>query len=272
MSIKGLTLAAILVIGAFGSTLSSPQSPSKLPAQKQETPWPLLDVIKHPDGSYCGLDGAASRGSHKAAFNRLKNRYHLPARFEEITILDLLSLPQGTVARDRKSIVPPDANDTNQNRGVSIVGYVVRVQVLGCGPAEETAKSWPQRPKRGVESNNCYTNDLGVCSVQFRLTSNPDLPTNDGHNIFVVEVTERGRRLAQKNLLNSSIGPDWSIDKLRELERRWVRFSGWLFFDGGYLDRAWAVDPEDTIGKPNMRETVWEIHPVLGIEADVPAP
>jgi hypothetical protein len=73
--------------------------------------------------------------------------------------------------------------------------------------------------------------------------------------------------LAERNLLTSNIGKDWSVDVLRkQLVGHRARISGWLFFDQKYMNRSWSSDPEDTLGPPNARQSAWEIHPVMGIE------
>ena len=80
--------------------------------------------------------------------------------------------------------------------------------------------------------------------------------------------------LAERKLLKfNDIGEQWSIDNLRKkLLKKWVRFSGWLFFEPGYAHRAWLSDPEDKVGLSNTIETAWGIHPVLGIEVVEPPP
>ena len=153
------------------------------------------------------------------------------------------------------------------------MGYVTDVLVLGCGAAD--AKDGKilevDLPKRkGVESAICYVNDPNLCTTQIFITSDPNLPTEGGRNLFVVNVTQRSRILAKRKLLISDIGNDWSTQILRKkILKHWVRFSGWLFFNQNYRERGWAIDLNDKIGKPNDRQSAWGLHPVMGIEVDV---
>jgi hypothetical protein len=105
------------------------------------------------------------------------------------------------------------------------------------------------------------------CDTQVLITQDRSLIQKNGRNIFVIEITPRSRILAGRKRLTSNIGKDWSVDQLRkELLGRRVRFSGWLLFDAKYMDRSWSSDLEDTVGRPNARQSAWELHPVMGIE------
>lgn len=119
----------------------------------------------------------------------------------------------------------------------------------------------------GGESCNCNTTTRSQCDAHINVVVDPFNNAGNGRGVVVVEVTERSRRLAAQGLLTSNIGNDWSTQTLRaRLLGRWVRFSGWLFFDADHYDQAWVVDENNTIGRSNFRETAWEIHPVMGIE------
>lgn len=194
--------------------------------------------------------------------------------FEQLTLTDLENkLPQGEIGADRTLINFPTSEDQNNQRAVTVVGYVTDVLILGCGAATIPDGPFPiivqVKPKQrvGVESANCYVHKDYLCTAQLMVTQDPDLPHNDGHNIFWIDVTRRSRHLAKLSYLTSNIGNDWSTTTLRkQIKHHWVSLSGWLFFNLNYRERAWATDPENKIGKQNERQTAWEIHPVMGIE------
>src|SRR6266487_3331827 len=78
--------------------------------------------------------------------------------------------------------------------------------------------------------------------------------------MVVVEVQERVRRVAAKGLVSSNIGKNWSTPMLRaRLLGRWVKFSGWLFYDADHHLESWQVDTQNTLDGNNWRETGCEI-------------
>lgn len=285
MPTRVLVLTALLTLAAYvsGATQIQPaagasSSETQAKASPTPVPWPNLDRVKNPKGVICGLDGAPGGVAERAAQNRLMNRYHLPEKgFEQLRLRDLEeNLPQGEFTPEKKLINFPLSDDRNNQRAVAVVGYVTEVLVLGCGAAHVTADDIisivPPIERKGVESANCYVNRESLCTTQIILTPDPTLPRDGRRNVFVVEVTRRSRWLVKQNLLVSNIGLDWSTETLRKrILKNWVRFSGWLFFDQNYRERAWVTDPDNKIGKPNDRQTAWEIHPVMGIEV-VPPP
>lgn len=291
VSVLALILVLLLIFGALESAKLQ-ESTQNLKANVQASPspspspWPNLDRVQI-GKDYCGLDGAPGKDLERAAQNRLRNRYHLPQDgFEDFTLQDLRdTLPQGEIDKKKKLVKFPTSDDPNHKRAVSVVAYVTDVLILGCGVAvekinektgSERVSLVPRLKRSGVESASCYVADEKLCTTQIFVTPGPNLSREKGRNVFVMNVTQRSRLLAQGNHLNSNIGNDWSTgllkDKIKGIKGKWVRLSGWLFFNQNYREKAWASDPDNKIGKSNDRETAWSLHPVMGIEVDVPPP
>src|SRR5439155_26027660 len=107
------TSSVFLILMLLGLTVTSAGA---------QPSWPNLDTLDNypnPAGTTCTLDGSGRSGSEKAATNRLKNRYTLPAgSFETILLSDIMKLPSGTPNAPTKS------TDPNNNRAVTVVGFV----------------------------------------------------------------------------------------------------------------------------------------------------
>jgi hypothetical protein len=224
------------------------------------TPWPDLSTLTNfpnATGNKCGINGAG-QSAEKKALNRLKNRFRLPSgAFESITFNELLALNQGHPNSQHNDIVGfPNSNDPNNLRAVTIEGFVAFAFAAGCA----------QHGNTGGESCNCNTTVKALCDTHINVLPQQGMSSAGGRNVYVVEVTERIRRLAKLGLLNSNIGNNWSTAKLKaKLEGHRVRFSGYLFFDTDHASQAWASDPQNKLGGSNFRQTAWEIHPVMAI-------
>ncbi|MFN7930401.1 MAG: hypothetical protein U0Y68_21245 [Blastocatellia bacterium] len=223
-------------------------------AQAQQ-PWPNLETLRqypNPEGNSCPVTGRASATAEKKRTNTLKNRYKLPANgFESLLLSQLMTIPSGTVA------APPDSSDPNQKRAVTVVGYVRKVTAGGSAG----------------ESCNCGATRSDLLDSHIEIVLNPNNMGAAGRGVVVVEITERVRRLARSGFLQSNIGNDWSLAMLRaRLQGRWVKFSGYLFYDADHHTETWQVDPQNRIGNPNWRQTSWEVHPVLALETNVAPP
>jgi len=227
---------------------------------KKEVPaWPDLTSINVGLPALCNIDGAAHE-PEKAKLNDLKNRFRLPeGNFQPISFNDLLAMNQGKIVGDTVKDFPTSSDKGNQ-KAVVLEGYVNRVSVGGCSTGE---------------SCNCGTKNKLFCDTHIDFYPDKNSVTADGHNMFVVEITQRMRLLAAQGLLSSNVGNDWSTAKLTSLEGHRVRFSGWLYFDTDHVNETWQPDPQDKVksvdaqGKPhfaNWRQTAWEIHPVMKIE------
>jgi hypothetical protein len=249
-------------------------------AAQQPTPWPDLDVLKPFKGwktNSCSIDGAGKPGTEKARSNRLKNRYHLPPNgFQEITYEELMALDKGRINSKNEVVDFPQSDHPDNQRAVSFVGYVVKAFAAGC--SVRTDKKTGKVKSQG-ESCNCNTADKRLCDTHIDVVLNEGASHKGGRGVIVVEVSERSRRLARMGLLkdHNTVGSNWSSWALGDKKSKnrivgkWVRFYGWLFFDVDHADQGWDIDPNDTVGRENFRQTAWEIHPVMGIEV-LPGP
>ena len=250
-----LVLAALILVGARSPSAISVRAEIAAPAP---TPWPDLTTISVGNGKTCGIDGAGAPGSEKAKLNDLKNRFRLPSgQFDTITFKDLLALNQGHVNAQHKIVGFPDSSDPNNQRAVTVEGFVQLVFVGGCA----------KHGNNGGESCNCNTTVKSICDTHINVLPDETSESTDGRNTYIVEVTERVRQLTKKGLLSSNIGNNWSTTTLKaKIEGHRVRFSGFLFFDTDHADQAFVSDPQNNIGGSNFRQTAWEVHPVMGIE------
>jgi hypothetical protein len=181
----------------------------------------------------CPLEGDAVQAFRQAA-NRLKNRNiaPTPAQIDPAVTLAALAVPGD------------DENRWQPTQGASVVGYVIDVKA------------------GGKETVNCGE-DIAVyrdTHIELVLQSNQTAKKRR----VIVEVTPKWREFM------SSQAIDWSTPTLKNtLEGRWVRFTGWLFFDIEHDDEAENTTPGRA---ENWRATAWEIHPVTTIQVCTAGP
>jgi hypothetical protein len=183
------------------------------------------------DGSPCRPQGDDPKPSF-IALDLQKNRASSPNAADidhEVTLGAILA--PGT-----------DIDRFDATRGATIEGIVVRV-------------------KQGSrETCNCHASDPIDQDTHIELAlSGSATPTQR----VVVEVTPRIR----KQMKNA--GQDWSTRALQGedgadgIVGKWLRITGWLFFDDIHLKIAENTNPG---GSHNVRATCWEIHPVTALE------
>jgi hypothetical protein len=106
----------------------------------------------------------------------------------------------------------------------------------------------------GIESVNCHARDPAHRDTHIELALNAGAPAS---RRVIVEVTPRWRE-------KISAVFDWSTSSLKtQLIGRHVRITGWLFNDLEHKPQAENTNPG---GAHNWRATIWEIHPITGIE------
>jgi hypothetical protein len=106
----------------------------------------------------------------------------------------------------------------------------------------------------GIESVNCHAKDPAHRDTHIELALDAGAPARQR---VIVEVTPRWREKVAAVF-------DWSTSSLKhQLIGRRVRVTGWLFNDLEHKPQAENSNPG---GAHNWRATVWEIHPVTGIQ------
>ena len=117
-------------------------------------------------------------------------------------------------------------------QGVEITGYVVSVS-----------------PGGSQESCNCGRKDLQDIHIDVVLKKS-DAANNRKH--FIVEITPKFQVTLGK-----------LKDVRKQIKGKWVKFTGWLFYDSIHADEAENTAP----GRDgNWRATAWEVHPVSKFE------
>jgi hypothetical protein len=135
-----------------------------------------------------------------------------------------------------------DIDRFDATKGATIEGIVVRVK--------EGSK----------ESCNCHATDPIDQDTHIEMAlSGSATPTQR----IVAEVTPRLRKQMK------DAGQDWSTrafqgeDGADGIVGKWLRITGWLFFDDIHLKVAENTNPG---GPHNVRATCWEIHPITALE------
>lgn len=106
----------------------------------------------------------------------------------------------------------------------------------------------------GIESVNCHATDPAHRDTHIELALTAGAPETQR---VIVEVTPRWRQ-------KMAVIADWSTPALKkQLLGHRVRVTGWLFDDLEHQAQAENTNPGSA---KDWRATVWEIHPVTGIQ------
>jgi hypothetical protein len=195
----------------------------------------VLVALVESEGAPSVVQGCPKHGSavqeRAKVLNVKKNRDDVPAPSQiksDITFATLMKAgehPRGFKEGD----------------AISIVGYVVEVR-LGA-----------------VETCNCKATDPWERDSHIEVITDL-MDAGNKEKRLVVEVTPHFRKKAK------AAGLDWSQDGLKKtFEGRWVRITGWAFYD--------AMHDDESAGSGNehiWRGTPWEVHPVTSIEIVAP--
>lgn len=175
----------------------------------------------------CTLEGNAVAEYRRQA-NTLKNRITTPAPTDIDQTITLAAI--AAPGDDRTRWTP--------QKGASVMGYVFEVK------------------PGGSETVNCGEEDSKYKDTHIEIVVDP---ANTGKKKrIIVEVTPRWRKF------RGDQGEDWSTTTLKtKLKNHWVRFTGWMFFDGEHDDESENTTPGRA---ENWRATAWEIHPVTSLK------
>lgn len=190
------------------------------------------------DGKPCPEQGDSSRAS-VIALDVQKNRATVPAAGEidgEVTLAAMLA-PGNDIDR------------FDGTKGATVFGIVVRVK------------------EGSVETCNCRAQDPIDRDTHVELALSAGAPAIQR---VVTEVTPRFRKKMK------DAGTDWSTAGLQGegssdgIVGKWVRITGWLFFDEPHEGISENTNPG---GAHNVRATCWEIHPITALDVlDSPPP
>jgi hypothetical protein len=162
--------------------------------------------------------------------NRQKNRWAAPAKIDEMTISQIISLPHDALdmmAKDKRSRWNHDASEQaakSEDHGVQVTGYLAQVREEG--------------PEACNGKSDIYLD------FHLWITESPYQNKNTG---IVVEAIPFWKEQF----------PAWKFDMFEKLafEHAKVRVTGWIL---------WDQEHGDEVGK--SRGSCWEVHPITKFE------
>ena len=126
------------------------------------------------------------------------------------------------------------------NMAVEISGYVAKVVGGSVG-----------------ESSNCGRKDLRGIHIYIVARWSEEY---DQSKYVVVEISPRWQ---EKLGLDNSNFQNMLKTLQSQIQKKWVKFRGWMFYDSVHMDQSESTNPGNSL---NWRATPWEIHPVTDYE------
>jgi hypothetical protein len=207
---------------------------------------PIPDTLPKPSpqatalvliSSTCGPFGSLASTDPNARLNELKNRVDTAAAWQPVDVRAILDLSWPTSIQDkaRARWTPTAAAEVARFEGspVQVEGWLV-----GANRERDESPNCGRTDPAGVDYHLWFTDDLA----------------KDRSQSMVIEVAPRVRALH----------PMWDIDRIcRQVvnSTREVRISGWLMMDQEHHEQLVVAPPNHQV-----RETLWEIHPIMGFE------
>lgn len=126
------------------------------------------------------------------------------------------------------------------NMAVEVSGYVAKVVGGSIG-----------------ESCNCGRKDLRGIHIYIVARWSEEY---DQTKYVVVEISPRWQ---EKLGLDNGNFHDMLKTLQNQIQKKWVKFRGWMFYDSVHIDQSESTNPGNSL---NWRATPWEIHPVTHYE------
>lgn len=194
-------------------------------------------------------DCAAAGSPGDTLTDRLKNRVDEAAEYHPVTFDAILALPYPKNHKPQRTSWPPQdlaVLEPYEGIPVSVTAFIAKTR----GIIVEAAPY-----SRNGEATNCHATDSTGVDWHMTLVKHPNDPKSSG---IVVETTPRVR----------ANGHPWTPEMLAPTIAAGdsVRISGWLLYDPEHFAQTTNYDPAHPSHGNTVRATLWEVHPVTGIE------
>lgn len=230
------------------------------PACAKQSPQPFVTNCNpfgasatHTDAdAECPIAGDSKSGTPEFAQDVIKNNFCADGAVTDITIPQLAQLQQDTINKlgVKQGNPPKNRNQLATSKDLSFHEKdLVRLKAFVQGA--ETADI---AQREGGESVNCNIGPKNGCSRDF------SVPRNDIHIALVAVANDQTTCDSVTAEVTPHLRPAaWNEDTIKALKGKLVRIRGQLMYDGSH---SVCVDGK---GSP-PRQSLWEIHPVYGIE------